>query len=153
MISSCAKDDPCKNVTCGTNGQCAEGVCICDEGYEKDAGGLCNTEIRAKFLGNYNVSEVCDGVPTGTYASVITTKSDVKEINISNFGDSGLNATATVANADLTKFTINIPNISIGGNTYSIVGTATISGNVVTLNYTASQSGTVSFSCVATMTK
>jgi len=38
---SCGEDDPCDGVVC-ENGQCINGICDCEEGYE---GVFCNTEI------------------------------------------------------------------------------------------------------------
>jgi len=51
FIISCS--DPCKDVDCGANGSCDEGICVCAEGYE---GASCETEIRGKFLGTYEGS-------------------------------------------------------------------------------------------------
>lgn len=65
FVISC-KTDPCKDKVCGTAGTCSEGICICDTGYEQDSIGACNTEIRAKFLGNYSMKESCMKVSDST---------------------------------------------------------------------------------------
>ena len=44
FISASCTPDPCKDVVCGVAGVCTEGICICDNGFEQDATGQCNTE-------------------------------------------------------------------------------------------------------------
>ncbi len=143
---ACGDDDACKDVECGTNGACFDGNCVCDDGYEIGTSGLCDTESRAKFYGNYNTSETCS-TGNGSYSMGITAASgtDVTQISISNFGDSGLAATATVDGDDFTVASTTLP------NGVTISGSGTISGNTITLNYTGS--GPVSFTCTAVMTR
>jgi hypothetical protein len=137
----CGEDDPCKDVACG-NGVCIDGSCDCDAGYELGASGECDTEMRTKFIGAYNTSETCNGMPFGNYSNNISTSgSDVTKIIISNFGDSGQNAVATVDGTDVT-----LDPITLGG--FAVTGSGTINGNVLTFNYSFS-----TFSCVMTMTK
>ena len=85
-LSSC-NEDLCKDVDCGANGQCFEGTCVCDQGFE---GTNCETEWSAKFVGNWNATDVCTtvGIPgstTYTYISTVTRVSASK-IQVSNFG-------------------------------------------------------------------
>jgi len=47
LASSCK--DPCKDVNCN-NGNCLEGTCLCDDGYE---GVNCDKEEREKFVGTW----------------------------------------------------------------------------------------------------
>lgn len=44
------EEDPCENVDCSNHGNCSDGNCLCDSGYE---GSNCGIETRAKFLGTY----------------------------------------------------------------------------------------------------
>lgn len=48
--------DPCENVNCNS-GNCNEGFCDCDEGFE---GNMCDTEVRAKYLGTWSGPNECD---------------------------------------------------------------------------------------------
>lgn len=144
---ACGDSDACKDVDCGTYGTCFDGDCVCDDGYEIGASGVCDTESRAKFIGNYNVSETCGG-PADTYSSGISNGTSVTQVTISNFGNSGLNVTANISGDELT---VPSTDLVIGGNTVTVSGSGTIVGNVLTLNYSAS--GAVSFSCTAVMTK
>lgn len=146
---ACGDSDPCKDVACGDSGNCFDGACICNEGYEQGVSGVCDTESRVKFYGNYNVSEVCTPGGAGNYASVISAASaDVTKINIANFGDTALNVSA---NVDGSTITVPSQTININAGTATVSGTGSISGTTITLNYAAS--GSVNFTCVATLTR
>ena len=123
---ACGDSDPCKDVKCGDNGTCFEGACVCDPGYEQGTTGLCDTESRVKFYGDYNVTETCS--PNSSYSSRITAVSDVSKINISNFGDSNQNVTATV---DGNTFTVASQTIMVSGNSVTVTGSGSISGTTV----------------------
>lgn len=136
--------DPCKDVDCGLYGDCVEGDCVCDAGYE---GSACATLQREKFIATYNVSEACTS-GNFTYAITITTSSaGVSNIIITNFGDFTVNVNATV-NSNGTSITI--PNQTLGGGTFS--GTGQISGNILTITYTVT-AGTSTDTCTMTCTK
>jgi hypothetical protein len=150
LFSPACDKDNCKNVECA-NGTCFEGVCDCDAGYETDAEGVCTVESRTKLLGTYNTSETCDGTPTGSYSNSITASgADISKVIISNFGDSGLNATATVTGDDVT---VDAATFNIGGTSYEVTGDGTVSGSTVTITYQARAGGVVAFTCSMTMTK
>jgi len=54
FAASCS--DPCDDVVCQNAGTCIEGVCDCADGYE---GTLCETEVRAKYLGVWSGDLPC----------------------------------------------------------------------------------------------
>ncbi|MCB9186308.1 MAG: hypothetical protein H6601_06125 [Flavobacteriales bacterium] len=143
-MTSC-EVDACKDVECGDNGTCVDGDCQCDTGYE---GTDCDTEERAKFIGTYNVTEACT---SGNYTYSITTAasgSGITTIIISNFGDYGVNVTATVKNDNSSQLVI--ANQTVGGGTFS--GTGQISGNILTITYNVT-AGTSTDDCTMTCTK
>ena len=52
--------DPCGEVLCGDYGTCQEGTCVCDQGFVLvDSTGLCNKEIRSKYLGRHYTLDYC----------------------------------------------------------------------------------------------
>ena len=129
--------------SCGT---CDEGTCLCATGYE---GTNCETEIRAKFLGSYNVSESCQ---SGNYTfsmSVTSSSTGVSNIIINNFYGIGISVSATINGNSVT-----IPNQTINdqGLALTISGSGQLSGNILTLTYNIS-AGADSDSCTATCTK
>lgn len=132
FLNTGCKKDPCKDVVCQNGGTCNEGDCDCTSGYE---GAKCETEVRAKFLGSYNVNENCNS-GNYTYSSSITPSANsVDAIVIGNLGNFNpqLNVRATVSGNNL-----NI-NDTQGGVSFS--GSGNISGNTLTIIYTISQAG------------
>jgi len=146
-FSSCTTD-PCKDVSCGANGECVEGDCVCDEGYE---GTSCGTESRAKFLGSYSVNEACTS-GNYTYDSNVNTSSiSVSNIVITNFGDYSVSVAATVDDNG-TSVTIANQTVTISGASATVQGSGQINGNILTITYTITASG-VSDTCTMTCTK
>lgn len=156
-FNSCTKDDPCKDVTCGDHGSCFEGSCVCDEGYELGADAKCSAEIRAKFIGNYNCTETCVPASSGSYSMTISAGTEIKKMSISNFGDSGLNVTATLDGTDKSKFNIDSQTLPLGGTNFTLTGSGTVSASgsttTVNLNYAATEPTGTSFTCTVVMTR
>ena len=143
MVTSTSCGDKCKDKDC-VSGTCLDGTCECDPGYEYDAKGICNVEVRAKLLGNFTVSETdpnCSGDPD-PYIATFSEGSAVTEVKIANFYGSGGSSfiTATVSND--SKLTI--PNQALGLD-FTVSGNGTIevvSGKAqLTMNYTIYQAG------------
>ena len=72
LTQSCGTD-PCEEVACQNGAICADGACDCTNGYEGD---LCQTEWRAKMLGNYTVNQACGAATYGPYDYTITANPD-----------------------------------------------------------------------------
>lgn len=144
FFSSC--DDPCKDVNCGTNGTCDEetGACICNSGYEGDA---CETRQTTKFVGNFNLTEVCTSGSDAYQCNIIESSSTVTSISFSNLYNSGISVTATVA-ANGTDFTIESQ--TFGAGTITGSGSINAAGTQVTVSYTVSVGG-ASDTCAATL--
>jgi hypothetical protein len=52
FINSCSSGDPCKTLICGSNGNCFDGKCFCDLGYE---GAKCETKWSDSYNGVWKV--------------------------------------------------------------------------------------------------
>lgn len=146
-ISSCTVD-PCKDVSCGANGECVDGNCVCDAGYE---GSTCATEQRAKFLGQYSVSEACTSGNYTYNVSVNTSSTGVSNIIVTNFGDYSVSVNGTV-NSDGSSITFANQQVTIQGTAATVQGTGQITGNILTITYTISAGGQ-SDTCTMTCTK
>jgi hypothetical protein len=86
LFATACETDPCKDVVCGDHGSCVEGVCNCETGYEKNADGLCNDEVRAKFFGTWNVADDCSNSGATPYQVIVATlSSGIFDVKISNF--------------------------------------------------------------------
>jgi len=142
-IVSCKEDETCTADTC-VNGSCSTGTCICSNGYE---GSECDTEQRAKFLGLFSFSENCNG-PTFNYAASISKGSTVDGVILNDFY--ALPNTTITAKVYGQNITIPQQTIVHDGNEYSINGSGSISGNVLTLNYTMDTPNKTDLSCSAT---
>ncbi len=133
--TACNKDE-CKGVQCNNGGTCVTGgVCSCPTGWE---GSSCQTETRAKFAKQYNVTASCQA----SYIATITAASgtDVTKVTITNFAN--LNAaagTTTSVYANVSGNDINIPTQTVVGfssATITASGSGTYSNGTLTMNYT-----------------
>lgn len=105
------------------------------ENYDPDADnddGSCILS-RDKFIGSYNVNENCDSGNWNYSISVTASTTAEDAIVIGNFGDYAVNLRATVSGANITF------NDTQDGITFS--GTGNISGNTLTIIYSASAAG------------
>lgn len=143
-FTSC-KQDGCTDITADNydpdanndDGTCVYSGCT-DQGaenYNANAtidDGSC-IYARDKFIGAYNVNENCTS-GNFTYSLTITPSTTTTDaMVISNFGGYGVNVRATVSGANISF------NDTQDGVTFS--GTGNISGNTLTIIYTASAAG------------
>lgn len=57
VLQSCVICGPmCPDNMCGDHGECVEGDCVCDDGYE---GVGCDTYLNAKFDGHFGATTLC----------------------------------------------------------------------------------------------
>ena len=154
FFSSCTPD-PCKDVVCGTFGTCLEGDCLCDDGYELDANGACNTEMRTKFIGTYQLAETCvddtGAVTTWNYACNITASGvSVDKIIFNNLYDQNVSTTATVSGKSFTIASQAINNSTISGSGTINDGVNPI---VISFTYTVTFANGDTDTCTGTMTR
>ncbi len=149
---ACGDTDPCKDVDCGVNGACFEGVCVCNIGYE---GAACAEEWATKFLGSYLGKDVCGPDTYNLTQPAVITRLSESKIRISNFGgfqsfiDADINLeSAGSTTAQLIEFT----NFTDPAQR-KFTGTAKISGNKLTGSYTVTYSDNTSDSCTFEYTK
>ena len=150
VLLSC-EQDPCRDVLCGAQGSCDEGsgACICNTGYEQDSTGQCNIEMRAKFIGNYSLSETC-GTGMDNYNCEITASSQgIMKIVFSNLYDASIAVPADLQSS--TTFTIPA-GTPLGTGTISGTGEYNSATNQVTLSYTFTDVNGSDDSCNATLT-
>ncbi len=145
FFNSCTSD-PCKDVNCGTNGNCVTGTCVCTAGYE---GANCEIKSADKFTGSWLATDVCS--QTYNYTATITESStEADKILITNFGGFG---STVVATATVSGSTFTVPTQVFGYVTLS--GSGSISGDAltITVNYTANDSNGGTDNCNGTWTK
>jgi len=145
--ANCQTIDPCFNVVCLNGGTCVSGTCVCDTGYE---GVDCGTESRAKFFGVYTVSDSCTITGNSAYTVNISAGTQIDQVLISNFWG----AFAHAVEATVSGSSITIPSQEPDSDNFFVQGSGTISGNVLTMNYTVTdQTSGLSDGCTATWTK
>lgn len=100
-LTSC-NPDKCQAIACAYGGICQDGKCICADGYE---GYQCETEMRARYLGIWTVTE--DGTISNAaqYAVAVTRGDKPREIRIANF----YNAITQPVKAYVSSDTVTIP--------------------------------------------
>jgi len=100
---------------------------------------------RDKFLGAYSVVETCGSGNDSYEIAIISSGTDESAVIVQNLYNAGAQISASVSGNN-----ISIPNQTTGGITYT--GSGTISGNILTLNFTVS-AGTNSDNCNADATR
>ncbi len=116
-LSSC-NNDKCQAIACAYGGICQDGKCVCADGYE---GYQCETEMRARYLGIWRVTE--DGTigNAAQYSVTVERGSAPTEIVIKNF----YNSFTTPVRAFVSSDTVTIPLQQF--NRYKVQGRGIIS--------------------------
>ena len=102
FFAGCA--DECKDIVCA-NGECVDGACVCDAGYE---GTLCDAALNAKFTGSYSNTETCNpSGPAGPYTITLNPKSgSATEVNFVGLWEVPSNIVMGTVGTDGISFTI-----------------------------------------------
>jgi hypothetical protein len=131
--------DKCADKDCG-NGTCLDGTCECETGYEGDDKGICNVEVRTKFLGNYTTNETCSNSGTAApYLVGVSNGAGISDVLLSGFygpTDTGGFVAAVKATVDGTSITI--ARQEPDNDNIFVEGSGSISGNVMTMTYSVS---------------
>ncbi|BDS11034.1 hypothetical protein [Aureispira anguillae] len=136
LVISC-NTDPCKDVVCGTAGTCTEGICVCDAGYEQDAAGLCNTEMRTKFIGSWVVSDSCTASVPASYTVSAINGTGIMDFNVTNFWNIFSNSVTATVSAS-SEFSIARQEPDNDDFFVESVGNATLTGNTISMTYIVS---------------
>jgi hypothetical protein len=94
LLSSCATDDSCGTVSCLNQGLCANGTCLCLDGFEGES---CELVTRDRLVGTYNGQEVCTDVAPYTYPLFIAEGTEgAASILIGNFANRVIGVRGTI---------------------------------------------------------
>ncbi len=119
----------------------------CDAGYE---GSDCKTEVRAKIIGTYKVTETCGTTGSAVYNVTISkSSSDVLKVLIVPFG--GYPAITGTAKVDGTNVTVEAQ--TSGNYTFNGTGTIGSDGASISMSYTMTVAGVGSETCTGTWAK
>ena len=132
------EERPCEEVNC-VNGTCNEvsGACDCLEGFE---GELCETSIRQKFLGTYDVSyEGCFSTTPNHTVGVEQDPAAANQVLIKDLGDyacpEGAGRVILTAVIEGDQLTIAEQTVDCGLIAYEFLGNGRIADGVLTLEF------------------
>ncbi len=148
VFASCA--DECKDVVC-VQGECAEGDCVCNTGYE----GLdCSVPFNAKFSGTYTLIESCTTTGNDTYDVVVTPDStNPSRAKLTNLYREPDQLILLIGN-DGVSFTIDSTSVSGGKLVSAGACTSNEAGTTINLSYKfVSSSSSPTETCNATLTR
>ena len=145
--------DLCKDVNCN-NGECVEGDCVCDAGYESDD---CSVALNTKFSGAYSNNESCtvSGVPAAPYAVTVAPKSSsAVDVTFTGLWEETAAIVDGTVGTDGVSFTIERQAIRTGFD-ITATGTANADGTTINVTYTIIETtgNTTADVCTAVLTK
>ncbi len=142
------EEDACADIDCGANGECVDGTCDCDEGFE---GETCTDAVRDKFIGQFGMTDIVCGVNNGSSGNSGNIGPDglgQTQIVISNFGGWGCTGVPIVVEATVNGNTLTVtPNQTFCGGSLTITdGTGVFEAgspyDELTITYTCIHLGT-----------
>lgn len=146
--------DPCKDINCNS-GECVEGTCVCEAGYE---GIDCGTAVNAKFDGTYSLTETCSASgAAGPYSVTVAPSSGSPDGAVfTGLWEESLAQVSAHISSDGLGF--HIERAALGSSGFDIEctsGTISTDGTSITMTYSiyATGSSTVADQCTATLTK
>jgi len=128
--------DKCADKDC-VNGTCLEGDCECDPGYEGDDKGICNIEVRAKFLGSYTVNENCtNSGQAAPFLVGVTAGAGISDVSLAGFyGPIANGGFVAPVKATVDGMSITIARQAPDNDKVYVEGSGSITGNVMTITY------------------
>lgn len=142
----------CEEVICGINSSCFQGRCFCADGYE---GTDCSVMSAQKYIGNYQVQEICDngGANFGTYSATIIPGQQPSRLFITGLFAMGIPAEAIIRTDGNNRGNIlEINTQSVGALVFSGEGTFDDFNNRLTVNFNYTFGG-VPYNCRHTFYK
>lgn len=127
MILFFSCKDKCKDVVCQNGGNCNDGDCVCNIGYE---GTSCEKEWISPFIKTFTGKDACQ---TATNFTSTINKIDLLTMTISNFANRNITLTAKLEAANLVKIIkYEQAGITITGNGRWLNDTLEIAYTIVT---------------------
>ncbi|MCH2043842.1 MAG: hypothetical protein MK212_06835 [Saprospiraceae bacterium] len=148
-FSSC-KQDLCEDIVCG-EGNCDEGICICNDGYQLGTDNTCSVAWSTKFggsnLSGTDLSSGDSGDKTVNYSMIIEPISPTRVVtrNLGGFNNQNFLELDIVSSNSLSFNTTDSK-----GRTF--VGSGTLSEGILNLNYTVTHADATIDTCQSTIT-
>ena len=134
--------DPCEQMVLCENGTCLDGDCVCEAFYD---GAYCESEERAKFLGGWQASEICNSGPD-LYPVIISEGNHAGEVIFDEFGPYRRSVYGQV-NGD----TVVLPMQAYGQLVIEGAGGIDSAGQAITVSFSFDDGGLFPVACLATL--
>jgi hypothetical protein len=132
-MAGCWGHGHCYEVDCSDQGECVEGDCVCDTGYE---GVDCQVPWNAKFNGSYYATQVCDDTTNALSDTILVTPrpSTLDDIYITGLWELPQSTVIAEVKYDGVSFEIARQAIS-ASHEISATGISNASGTAINLSY------------------
>lgn len=128
LLTSFGCRDKCKRLDC-VNGECVEGVCVCESGYE---GGLCESLANEKFDAIYTVEEECTGGSDEYEITMTPNATEPSELKITGIWEKN---DTIIGVLDNTGLIIEIERQTLDNVEVTATATSDAFGNTIQLDY------------------